>query len=433
MDNSAIGKISAAVFAAAICTCPVAAALDFKSSIGAGVDYTDNARLTSKNEEDDWITSGILSASLTETGGPLDANVNTSLAYYDYVNNTYSDQTYFNLGALLGWKQIENRLEWNASDFFSQTPVDNLDPNTPSNLQNTNVFSFGPTINFPVNGRHNFTFSPVFRDFYYEDSDTDNQQYGLSAGWYYQMYPTLNVGLNTSVTKVRYDDDDLNPDFTRSSYQAVLSGTRPRSVYSLKLGMTNIARDRFDDTNGTSGSLDWLFNITDRSSLRTYLSSDISDSSNAYYTSSIDPDTGDYTNVQTSGDVLRNSTGRITYNRDGTVVKARVWTELRDLNYRESSANDRKVMVVGTSLDRLVSPSITAGIYGRYNRTEETGASPSRTDKTYVVGGKMGFSLSRKLSANIDLQYQNRDSEQAVNEYSEFSVFAGINYGFVGF
>jgi len=430
MENTAIGRISVVMFAAAICSSPAAVALDFMSSIGAGMEYTDNARLTSRNEKDDWIASGNIAASLTETGGPLEASVNTSVTYNDYLNNTYSEQTYFKLGAVAGWKQIENRLEWNASNFFSQTPVDSIDPDTPNNLQDTNVFSFGPRVNFPINGRHNISFSPVFRDYYYEDSDTDNQEYGLSAGWSYQMYPTLNVGLSSSISDVRYDDDKRNPDYTRTKYQAVLSGTRPYSVYTLKLGMTNIDRDRFDDQDGASGSLDWLFNISGISSLRAFISSDISDSSDAYYSSSIDPDTGDYNTVQTSGDVLRNSTARITYKRDGTVVKARVWTELRDLDYKESP-DDRKVMVVGTSLDRRVATVITAGVYGKYNKTKETDT--SRTDKSYVVGGKMGFNLSRKLSANINLQYQNKDSTRSIDEYSEYSVFAGLTYGLAGF
>ena len=430
MENTAIGKISAAVFAAAICTSSTAVALDFKSSIGAGLEYTDNARLTSQNEEDDWITSGNIAASLTETGGPLDTNVNTSLRYHDYVNDTYGSQSYFNLGALLGWKQIVNRLEWNASDFFTQTSVTSTNPDTPNNLQNTNVFSFGPSIKFPLADRQNISVSPVFRDFYYENSDTDNQQYGLSVGWFYQMYPTLNVGLSGTVSEVKYDNNNVNSDFTRTSYQGSLSGNRPRSTYTLRLGVTNINRDRFNDQNGASGSLDWLFGISGKSSLRTFFSSDINDSSSAYYSSQIDPDTGDYSNVQTSGDVLRNNTARITYSRVGTVVNARVWTELRDLNY-EVSPNDRKVMVVGTSLDRQVSPTITAGVYGDYNKTRETDM--SRTDKIYLVGGKMGIKLSRKLSASINLQYQNKNSTQAVNEYSEYRVFAGINYGLAGY
>jgi len=430
MENSAIGKIYVAVFAAAVCASPVAVAVDFTSTISAGLKYTDNARLTSQNEEDDWIVSGDLTASLIETGGPFDANVNSSLRYQDYVNGTYSDRTYFNLGALLAWKQIANRLEWQASDFFSQTQVNSTDPNTPNNLQNTNVFSFGPNINFPISGRQSISVSPVFRDFYYENSDTDNQQYGVNAGWYYQMYPTLNVGLNGSVTEVRYDNDNVNSDFTRTSYQGVLSGNRPRSVYTLRLGVTNIDRDNFDDQNGASGSLDWLFTVSGRSSLRAFLSSDLNDTSSAYYSSQIDPDTGDYANVQTSGDVLRNNTARVTYTRDGTVVMTRVWTEFRDLNY-DVAPDDRRVMVVGTSLDRRISPMTTAGVYGRYNRTKKTDI--TRTDKTYVAGGIMGFNLSRKLSANIDLQYQKKTSTQAVDEYSEYSVFAGITYGLAGF
>ena len=424
MNRTATVAAIAGVTAVAICASPAAVALEFKSDVGTGVTYTDNARLTSTNEEDDWIVRGVLGASLKQTGGPLEATLSTSLSYSDYVNNSYSEQTYFNLGAVADWEQIVNRLNWQLSDFFTQGSVNSIDPDTPDNTQDINIFSFGPNINFPVNGRHNFTINPVFQDYYYEISDTDNQQYGMTAGWAYQMYTTFNVGLDVGYTQVDYEDD-LNSDYVSTSYHAVASGTRPKSTYTLNFGVTNIDRDKSSDQNGLSGSLDWLFNISGKSSLRAYYVSDISDSSSDYYSSAVDPDTGDPNNVQVSGDVLRNNTMTITYTRTGTELDTRVSLEVRDLDYKESP-DDREVTVLSGSLNRRVSSFISTGLFAQYTRTKETDM--SRTDKVYRIGGDVAFKLSRKLTANVGLAYQDKQSTDSIDEYTEYNVAAGINY-----
>jgi len=102
---------------------------------------------------------------------------------------------------------------------------------------------------------------------------------------------------------------------------------------------------------------------------------------------------------------------RISYRRDDSTFNTEMWSELRDLDYKESP-DDRDVKEFGARLDYKVSALITTGIFGSYNRTKET--DNRRKDKTYVLRGNAGYSLSPKLSANFDLQYQNRDSNRTV-------------------
>ncbi|MDX1409410.1 MAG: hypothetical protein R3330_14785, partial [Saprospiraceae bacterium] len=144
-----------------------------------------------------------------------------------------------------------------------------------------------------------------------------------------------------------------------------------------------------------------------------------------YYISVTDPDAGDYANVQVSGDVLRSDTMRITYNRAGTIVNAKLSVELRDLDYKESP-DDREVTALTGALRRRVSPLVSAGLTGRYTRTERTDI--NTTDKLYVIGGDVSFRLSKKLAANLDLRYQDKNATDSIDEYTEFSVFAGISY-----
>ena len=112
---------------------PLASALEIEPFVGAGVRFTDNAKLTEKNEDSDQILTGLVGAKITGNDGPFRANADTSLTYENYLNNTYGDKHWFNLGATAGWEMIRDRVDWGVSDYFTQTQINNLDSDTPSN------------------------------------------------------------------------------------------------------------------------------------------------------------------------------------------------------------------------------------------------------------------------------------------------------------
>jgi hypothetical protein len=235
------------------------------------------------------------------------------------------------------------------------------------------------------------------------------------------------VGLQGGETIVKYSNADKNPDYTIDNVSGVLSVTRARSEYTLNLGGTYIRRDTFDNVSGATGNLTWLYKLTGHSSARLYLASGLTDSSAGYYDSQVNPDNGNYSNEQASGDVLRNNTGRLTLERKSSTLNAKVWGEYRDLDYKVAP-DDRKVQEIGSELKYRVSQSVSTGLYGVYNRTKET--SDGRLDKQYYIGGNVGYLLTRKLSTVFDIHYRNEDSTLASAEYSEFGAFIGLVYGF---
>jgi hypothetical protein len=180
---------------------------------------------------------------------------------------------------------------------------------------------------------------------------------------------------------------------------------------------------------GFGGSLTWLYRFTGHSSVRAYAATDLTDSSQGFYNSELNPDDGNPDNVQTSGETYRNNVFTLVYNRDDDTFDTRIWGELRDINYKKS-LNDREVLELGADLDYQINAYLASGIYGSYVKYKETDI--SRTDKRYLLGGRVSYNFSRKLAANIGLQYRNRDSTEAGSNYNEFSALISVVYGYVG-
>jgi predicted porin len=158
------------------------------------------------------------------------------------------------------------------------------------------------------------------------------------------------------------------------------------------------------------------------------VSSNITDTSNLLLDSEIDPDTGDFSNVQISDDVVRNSIMRLTYQRNDATLDTKIWGEYRELDY-EGQESDRDIREVGAVLDYRATALLTTGISGRYTLTDDADRDGDET--RYSITGRVSYQLSRKLRTTFDLRYQNQDSDGgSVNEYSEFSSFVRLVYGF---
>ena len=198
--------VNTLIFAALMLCSFATSAFDFEPGIGVGLEYTDNATLAADNPVDDLIAIGYLGATLQDVDGPVTADVTAALNYHNYTKDTFENQRYFNLNAVVDWAMIQNRFDWLLRDFYRQRPIDTTDPNTPDNIQDSNILVFGANMVFPVTARQTINVLPEYRNFYYENQFTDNQQLALMAGWDYSLSPLTAVGVKGYVRTVDYDE-----------------------------------------------------------------------------------------------------------------------------------------------------------------------------------------------------------------------------------
>jgi hypothetical protein len=404
-----------------------ASALEIEPGIGGGVEYTDNARLTSANEKHDLIAISYVGARISEDNGAISADATASFNHQHYTEDSYTDRQYLNLGATVDWEMVKNRFNWLMQDYYTQRPVNSLDAITPDNLQNVNIFTFGANMKVVITGRHTFSLHPEYRSFYYEGQPTDNQQYSLSANWNYQIYRLTSVGLNASRRNVDYDESGI-ANITFSSVYFAISTKRVRSDLSINLGATRVEKEGGRSTDGFAGNLGWLVNLASNSSVRTYIATDLTDSSNSSLNAAMDPGTGDPNNLQVTGDTIRNKVMTVAYNRQDGALDSGLTAELRELSYSGALNNDRKIRSLNAAFNYPLTVLLSGGFYARYRNTELIDA--TRMDNVYTVGANLGYSLSRNLRGKFDIRFNNSASTDDTQDYNEFSAFVSLVYGY---
>jgi hypothetical protein len=406
---------------------------EFQPGIGVGLEYTDNAKLTADNKVNDLITIGYVGARFSEDEGPLTYNATTSFNNQSYTQDTYPDQHYFNLAGSADWEMIKDRFDWTLSDYYSQRPVNTLDSNTPDNLQDENAFNFGANIRFPISPRQSFSLIPSFSQYYYEVQATDNKQYALAVNWNYLMSQLSTVGLTFSTRKIDYTETDIlgnsiaDTTFTNAAF--IINGKRLRSDYSINLGATNVQRDSNggEEATGFSGYINWLANVSSRSTFNTLVSTDLTDTSTVSQNLTENPANGNPADVQITTDVVRNSILNLAYLREDGSLRSRIWGEYRELNYSDSPL-DSIIRTYGIEFNYPVTQLLSSGAYINYNRTKRVQI--DRLDQYYIVGGNLKYNFSRKLYGLFDIKYRTKESTLPSENYDESSVFASLVYGF---
>lgn len=402
----------------------VVSAVLFEPGVGLGLEYTDNATLTDENRVNDLITTAYVGANLSEDEGALTYDAAASFNNTGYTQDTFSDRRYFNLGASADWEMVKERFNWFISDTFSQATIRVLDPNTPDNLQDTNAFTFGANIRFPISARQNFSLIPMYNQYYYEILSTDNKQYSLAANWNYQMFRLTNVGLNLSVREINYTEIDIlgrtPEDTTFTNMAIVITGNRLRSSFTTNLGATNVKREGGEETTGFAGHVNWSVDLSSSSRFETLVSSDLTDASSV--TAS-----GGGSNVEVTADVIRSSNVDLVYLREDVTLNTRISARYNKVDYSESLL-DREIRVFDLSFTYPVTQLLSSGVYMNYNRTKQLDV--NRLDDLFTVGANVRYNFSRKIHGLLDLKTRTKESNFPSESYDEISVFASLVYGF---
>lgn len=159
----------------------------------------------------DPVSQNILTPQMTfdakEQGSTLTADVGGTLQYRDYLQNAFGDEFRSLLSGVVDWSISPERFDWVFEDYLGRQPVNVLVSDAPSNQQQTNVFSTGPTLRAhfsdTLRGKLDLRYTNT-----YADTSTEFNGDRLSAiGQLAYLFSNQNnIAGALAASQVRYDD-----------------------------------------------------------------------------------------------------------------------------------------------------------------------------------------------------------------------------------
>ena len=239
------------------------------------VEYSDN-RGRSGNGDDDVTAISRARVDWFRHSERLVADVDGQVEFWDSFGGVFDDELRARLAATVNFILWPERIYWIVQDFAGIEPVDNFAAGAPDDLQQTNVFTTGPTFRISPHGtwwgeadaRYTRSDAEVTDTF-----DGKRTSAGLRIG--HRFDPARSAWIGAEATEVRYDEPlgfvgrpDLpppeeplgDPDHDRFDAYARYRSAFPQLQVDLTAGHTRI---EFEDGEELSGllaraALTWL-------------------------------------------------------------------------------------------------------------------------------------------------------------------------------
>lgn len=405
----------------------VAGALDLGYSLGYGLEYTDNALLTPDNKQEEWTNSLRAGFSLLQSSPTVEARIASDAEYRNYKNNTSPDETLFNLNLLGKWNISPQRFSWTVEDYFNQTAINPVAPNTPNNRQNTNTLSTGPDFTWRMSPVHALEFGARHARNTYQTTEIDNTRVTGYARWAYQSTPSTRLSLELSAESVNYDDQQAssNINFDRRDAFFEVSNRLARNQLVLDAGTTRISRDNAQDETGELGRFSWIREISSTATVAMYASSQLSDAGQQALSrgqaASLGPLQPTSPIPVVSGDVFRTKSVELLYSFR-RAYGDNVFRAFRQKDeFKTAPENDEDRRGGSFAIGYDFSQAFTSSLFGSYARVEDFVTVPSSVyrDKTFGIGLVNRF--IRRLSLALDLRENRRDGNNVsiTNNYTE--------------
>lgn len=176
-------------------------------TLGVEAEHDSNVNLSRTDPVSQNILTPELTFGVKEQGSTLTADVAGTLQYRDYLGNAFGDEFRSLLSGVVDWSISPGRVDWVFEDYLGRQPVNVLASDAPSNQQQTNVFSTGPTLRArfsdTLRGKLDLRFTNTYAD---NTSEFNGDRLSAAAQLAYLFSPLNNIAGAVTAAQVRYDD-----------------------------------------------------------------------------------------------------------------------------------------------------------------------------------------------------------------------------------
>ena len=195
---------------------PVALALRLDYSVELGYLHSDNINLSATDPVDENLLIPRVGFRLSETGSAVRAEVNGLLEYRDYLGGAFGNEFRSTLDGIVDWTLIPERMKWTFTDALGLNPINLRLPDTPGNLQQTNVFATGPTFQFRLASNVTGLAELRYTDSYAEESsDFNSNRFSGALRGLFELDSTRRLSANIEAADINYDSNSAQSDYKR--------------------------------------------------------------------------------------------------------------------------------------------------------------------------------------------------------------------------
>jgi hypothetical protein len=405
-----------------------AQAVRFDYSAELGFLHSDNINLSASQPVSENVLIPRLDFHISELGSNVRADVVGGLEYRDYLGGEFGNEFRGTLNGSVDWSIIPQRMNWIFADNLGLYPISLRDPGVPGNLQQTNVFTTGPTFFFRFTPTLQGQAEARLIDSRAEESSAfDSTRLSGAFRVFHELGATRQLSGNIEAQTINFDDNALADDYTRYSAFAGYTQTLRRVDIELAAGYTYLEFDSGGDASGplARASADWR--LSERSTLGLGLAWQYSDAA----LDMLGPTPVGSSGVGTaviSPDVFRERhlNGHYTFQS----TRLRITTRARATTFRYESdavlASDRDEFVLGVDLGYLLRPRTTVGFIAENLRREYTTLDASDRDSRYA------FYLSQQMTRHwrwrLDATRYERRADAGADSFDENSLYLRIGY-----
>ena len=402
-------------------------ALDVDYEIGVGAKHSDNITLSETNEISETVVYPLLRFEAEQDGPRVQMAAIGDAQYRHYIDDTFDDELRGSLAGKLNWTIVPERVDFVVQDYLSRQPVNDLEPVTPNNEQQANVFIAGPSFYARFNSTTRGQLDLRYTNSYAEENDAFNgDRYDGAIRLRRELSATQAVSGNLEAVQTEFDDLGAASDYR--AYNAYVGYEAQWRVIDadIDLGYARL-EPRNNGENESSAlvraSFDW------RASPRSLLSADLrhqlTDATQTLIAPSIDLDRRifndlRYLDVSLRPNPFRERFARVRYQFTSDRLTAQVAPYYRRVRYLDDVFEDQDRRGVLLNLEYRLRPRLDLSVLAV--REDRKYIDLARTDED--TGFSIGLSnrFSRHLTGRIDFQRLERDSDAIGRSYDANAV-----------
>ncbi len=411
-----------------------APALQLTYGLEGGTEYSSNI-MRDPHGKSEWMPTVAAGASLVENTAALQMDVRSTLQLQDYVHNSYTDQTLFNLASDINWALIPDNFIWRFQDYFRQLPIDTFNATTPGNIQDTNVIWTGPDFIIDLTPIDKILTGIRVGQYYYEVSPLDNSRYAVQAGLMHLLSQNANISLNTQYMSTNYSNDDRNSDFDRTDEYINFTRKLPLTELNINLGGTQINRDQESTISGLAGSTSIMRRLNSTTRATFFYSSRLTENGSELLATLPGTLTTYIPAASLTSDIGRVREGRflLEFNRGANL---NTWSVFHSTeNYDSENVTpeievvdlDRDITGTEATFGFTVTPLDTATLHGGYINTKYSSA--ARRDNTWMGGVTYTHRLAPNVFLDFDVSQIHNQSDDPGEKYNETRALLYFRYG----